>query len=91
MDRLAAALGLDPLEVRRRNALPDGGTLPTGQAVRGPVATVALLDALAGAPLPPERGAGARSARAARRPVRGDARRGRPARRQSSCIIWSGG
>jgi xanthine dehydrogenase D subunit len=59
MDKLAAALGLDPLEVRRRNALVDGGTLPTGQAVRGPVATLALLDALAAAPLPPERDAAA--------------------------------
>jgi xanthine dehydrogenase D subunit len=52
MDRLAAAVGLDPLELRRRNALPEGGTLPTGQAIRGPVATVALLDALEAAPLP---------------------------------------
>jgi CO/xanthine dehydrogenase Mo-binding subunit len=55
MDKLAAAVGVGPLEIRRRNALVDGGTLPTGQAVRGPVATVALLDALADAPLPPER------------------------------------
>ncbi|HWI75276.1 MAG TPA: molybdopterin cofactor-binding domain-containing protein, partial [Baekduia sp.] len=55
MDKLAAAAGLDPLEVRRRNALRDGGALPTGQVVRGPVATVALLDALDAAPLPPER------------------------------------
>ena len=55
MDRLAAAVGLDPLEVRRRNALPEGGTLPTGQAVRGPVATVALLDALEARPLPGRR------------------------------------
>jgi xanthine dehydrogenase D subunit len=53
MDKLAAALGLHPLEVRRRNALTEGGTLPTGQVVRGPVATAALLDALEGAPLPP--------------------------------------
>ncbi|HEY6759268.1 MAG TPA: xanthine dehydrogenase subunit D [Baekduia sp.] len=53
MDRLAAALGLDPLEVRRRNALRDGGALPTGQVVRGPIATVALLDALGDHPLPP--------------------------------------
>ncbi|HEX5922520.1 MAG TPA: molybdopterin cofactor-binding domain-containing protein [Baekduia sp.] len=52
MDRLAAAVGRDPLEVRRRNALPRDGTLPTGQAVRGPVATVALLDALEARPLP---------------------------------------
>jgi xanthine dehydrogenase D subunit len=52
MDRVAAAVGLDPVEVRRRNALREGGTLPTGQAVRGPVATVRLLDALAERPLP---------------------------------------
>jgi xanthine dehydrogenase D subunit len=52
MDRLAAAVGRDPLEVRRLNALPEGGTLPTGQAVRGPVATVALLDALEARALP---------------------------------------
>ncbi len=52
MDRLAAAVGRDPLEVRRLNALSEGGTLPTGQAVRGPVATVALLDALEARSLP---------------------------------------
>jgi xanthine dehydrogenase D subunit len=52
MDRLAAAVGRDPLEVRKMNALTEGGTLPTGQAVRGPVATVALLDALAARELP---------------------------------------
>lgn len=54
MDKLAAAVGVGPLEIRRRNALTDGGTLPTGQAVRGPVATVALLDALDAAPWPAE-------------------------------------
>jgi xanthine dehydrogenase D subunit len=54
MDRVAAAIGLDPLEVRRRNALPEGGTLPTGQAVRGPVATMQLLDRLQALPLPAE-------------------------------------
>jgi CO/xanthine dehydrogenase Mo-binding subunit len=58
MDRLAAAVGLDPLELRRRNALRDGGTLPTGQAVRGPVATVALLEALEERPLPAARAPG---------------------------------
>jgi xanthine dehydrogenase D subunit len=55
MDKLAAAVGLDPLELRRRNALRDGGTLPTGQAVRGPIATVALLEALEERALPAER------------------------------------
>jgi xanthine dehydrogenase D subunit len=52
MDRLAAAVGRDPLEIRRINALSEGGTLPTGQTVRGPVATVALLDELCARPLP---------------------------------------
>jgi xanthine dehydrogenase D subunit len=52
MDRVAAAAGLDPVEVRRRNALAEGGTLPTGQAIRGPVATVQLLDRLEALPLP---------------------------------------
>jgi xanthine dehydrogenase D subunit len=52
MDKLAAALGLDPIEVRVRNALRDGGAIPTGQAVRGPIATVALLEALKDHPLP---------------------------------------
>ena len=52
MDRLAAALGMDPLELRRRNALPEGGELPTGQAVRGPVPIPELLDRLAALPVP---------------------------------------
>src|SRR3989442_13117860 len=36
MDKLAAALGLDPVEVRVRNALHTGGTMPTGQVVDSP-------------------------------------------------------
>ena len=42
-----------------RNALRDGGAMPTGQAVRGPVATVALLEALKDHPLPADRVDGA--------------------------------
>ncbi|HEV7752619.1 MAG TPA: molybdopterin cofactor-binding domain-containing protein [Baekduia sp.] len=52
MDLVAAAAGLHPVEVRRRNALAEGGTLPSGQVIRGPVATVALLDRLEALPLP---------------------------------------
>jgi xanthine dehydrogenase D subunit len=55
MDKLAAALGLHPIEVRVRNALRDGGAIPSGQAVRGPIATVALLEALREHPLPEDR------------------------------------
>jgi xanthine dehydrogenase D subunit len=58
MDKLAAAVGVSPVEIRRRNALDEGGTLPTGQAVRGPVAVSALLEALEERPLPRERGDG---------------------------------
>ena len=36
MDRLAAALGLDPLELRLLNALEPGDPLPTGQVLDGP-------------------------------------------------------
>jgi xanthine dehydrogenase D subunit len=54
MDKLAAALGLDPIEVRLRNVMRDGGAIPTGQAVRGPIATAALLEALKEHPLPDE-------------------------------------
>jgi CO/xanthine dehydrogenase Mo-binding subunit len=57
MDRLAAQLGLDPLVVRARSALAEGGRLPTGQPVRGPVATTALLERLAALPLPEGPGA----------------------------------
>jgi CO/xanthine dehydrogenase Mo-binding subunit len=42
MDKLAAALGLDPVELRLLNALAPGDTLPTGQMIVGslPVADV---------------------------------------------------
>jgi CO/xanthine dehydrogenase Mo-binding subunit len=52
MDRLAAALGIDPVELRIRNALAEGGQLPTGQAVRGPVAVPEMLERLAALPVP---------------------------------------
>ena len=35
MDRLAAALGMDPVELRVRNAAETGTVLPTGQVIRG--------------------------------------------------------
>ena len=42
MDRLAAALGMDPVELRLRNVLATGDRLPTGQVITGtaPVAEV---------------------------------------------------
>jgi len=53
MDRLAAELGQDPLELRRRNALGHGDAMPTsGQIVTGSLPTVEVIDALAAIPLP---------------------------------------
>ncbi len=53
LDQLAAALDLDPLEIRRRNAMATGDLLPTGQAVTCPAPVRELLDAVAAEPLPP--------------------------------------
>jgi xanthine dehydrogenase D subunit len=46
MDRLAAELGMDPVDLRIANALHEGDALPFGQRVRGPVAVPQLLEAL---------------------------------------------
>lgn len=55
MDKLAAALGLDPLEVRRRNALATGDRIPTtGQLIETPLPTADVIDSLAAMPLPGE-------------------------------------
>ncbi|MGF1595680.1 MAG: xanthine dehydrogenase family protein molybdopterin-binding subunit [Acidimicrobiales bacterium] len=54
MDVLARALGMHPLELRRRNAIGEGDVLPTGQAVDGPAPTDELLRYLQQLPLPPE-------------------------------------
>ncbi len=50
MDKLAAALGLDPVEVRVRNAMTTGSTMPTGQVVEGPAPVAELLRRVAAAP-----------------------------------------
>ena len=39
MDKLAAELGIDPIELRLLNALEPGGTLPTGQVLKGSLPT----------------------------------------------------
>ncbi|MEY9849804.1 CO/xanthine dehydrogenase Mo-binding subunit [Streptacidiphilus sp. BW17] len=53
LDRLAAALDLTPLEIRRRNVMATGDLMPTGQAVTCPAPVRELLDAVADEPLPP--------------------------------------
>ncbi|MGO8962069.1 MAG: xanthine dehydrogenase subunit D [Streptosporangiaceae bacterium] len=52
MDKLASRLGLDPLEIRRRNALQPGSMLPTGRPLRGSAPVRELIDTLAAIPLP---------------------------------------
>jgi xanthine dehydrogenase D subunit len=53
MDKLAAAVGLGPLEIRRRNAMRTGSVLPTGQVLTGSVPVRELLEICARAPMPP--------------------------------------
>ena len=44
MDEIAAAIGIDPIELRRRNFLHDGDTTATEQVMREPVILDQLLD-----------------------------------------------
>ncbi|MFF7250833.1 xanthine dehydrogenase subunit D [Embleya sp. NPDC008237] len=52
MDRLAAELGLDPVEFRRLNAMEQGSALPTGQIVDAPAPVAELLRRVKEMPLP---------------------------------------
>ena len=53
MDRLAEALDMGPLELRRRNALAAGDPLATsGQIIEGSLPTVGVIDAVESIPLP---------------------------------------
>jgi len=56
MDKLAAALGMDPVELRKRNAMKTGSHLITGQVVEGPAPVAELLDRIRKMPLPGARG-----------------------------------
>jgi xanthine dehydrogenase D subunit len=53
MDRLAAQLGMDPVELRQRNALDQGATMPTGQHITAPAPVAELLQRVKDLPLPP--------------------------------------
>lgn len=44
MDRIAAALGLDPVDVRRINLLEEGDSTATGQVIRDGADRIAVLD-----------------------------------------------
>jgi CO/xanthine dehydrogenase Mo-binding subunit len=52
MDKLAAELGIDPVELRMRNAMAPGDTLPTGQVVPEPAPVAELLERVRDMPLP---------------------------------------
>ena len=54
MDMLAAALGMDPVELRSRNALETGSRMITGQVIDGPVPVAELLRRVKERPLPAE-------------------------------------
>ena len=55
MDRLAAVLDIDPMELRRRNALATGDRMSTtGQLLETPVPTREVIDSLLAMPMPEE-------------------------------------
>jgi CO/xanthine dehydrogenase Mo-binding subunit len=53
MDKLAAELGLDPVELRLRNALAPGDSLPTGQKITGSFPAAEVIRCAAALPVPP--------------------------------------
>ena len=55
MDKLAAALGMDPAEVRMRNGLVQGDRVATGQLVDAPAPVAELVRRVRDLPLPPDR------------------------------------
>jgi CO/xanthine dehydrogenase Mo-binding subunit len=56
MDKLAAALALDPAELRIRNALSQGSVMPTGQVVDSAAPVAELVRRVSSRPLPPAGG-----------------------------------
>ena len=56
MDKLAHALGMDPVDFRQKNALAQGAVMPTtGQPVTAPAPVAEMLQLVRGLPLPPSR------------------------------------
>ena len=52
MDKLAGALGLDPVTIRQRNAVTQGDRLATGQLVEAPAPVAEMLATLKALPMP---------------------------------------
>jgi len=55
MDKLAAALGMDPVELRIKNAMHEGSVMPTGQVVDSAAPVEEILRLVRARPLPPAR------------------------------------
>ncbi|MGR6963496.1 xanthine dehydrogenase subunit D [Geodermatophilus sp. URMC 61] len=53
MDELAAAVGVDPVEIRRRNGMREGDRNVTGQVIDSAAPVAELLERVAAMPLPP--------------------------------------
>ncbi len=53
MDKLADALGMDPVDVRIANAMTEGSVMPTGQVVDSAAPVAQLLKLVKDKPLPP--------------------------------------
>jgi xanthine dehydrogenase D subunit len=60
MDRLAHALGMDPVELRSRNALTTGSILPTGQVIEGVAPVREVIERCAALPMPAQEPPGTR-------------------------------
>jgi xanthine dehydrogenase D subunit len=56
MDKLADALGMDPVEFRTNNAMSTGSRMPTGQIVEGPAPVAELLKRVREMPVPSQDG-----------------------------------
>jgi len=70
MDRLAAALGMDPVDLRIRNAMAPGSRMPTGQVVPEPAPVAELLERLRAMPMPADADAESDPAHPAERDLR---------------------
>ncbi len=53
MDKLAAVLRMDPVELRIRNAMREGSVMPTGQVVDSAAPVAEILNLVRSRPLPP--------------------------------------
>jgi xanthine dehydrogenase D subunit len=58
MDKLAAALGMDPVELRCLNGMSLGAQAPTGQIIDSPAPVAELLRLVQRRPMPPEMNSG---------------------------------